>query len=533
MWSFAWWVKARRLLTVASVALMGLVMGCGSSDESDDDASAGSGDGGAGSGGTAGVSTAGKGGTTAGGAGMPGTGGSAGSTAGRASTAGGGGSTGAAAGMGGMVATGACGNAAPAETGWVEIWADVSDLGQGGMTSPIQRCESANGHFAVLAKGTEQDGGDATIMRIQIDGYTGPGSYAGGLADGVEVDVYHSDVGGFTTKDAATCDVCVGADGLSGTFTCSMLPAWSGTSSSTMTVSSGAFACPLTNAEPIPDGGTCTPWRCVDARDELCVDVDPKCASGYCVSEPLKGAYCTGACTNGDACPDGTKCADSTYFPQKVCTGAGECGDGKVDLGELCDEPPPTDHCATSACVTCRPTDKRPGWIDVEADVDGMPLSIDDFVGQTQPNCFRSGSVDSVYGLTASLESCDPEHDFTLIFRAPPTIGTFMYDGTSDGLKDLCVYMPHATDYDHDRLVYCAFEGELTGDGTPEPEESATVTVDELTCDGLGERGHVEGHLVYQRTITATPEAEVIDPAHAGEAIDVSADFDIVGWAQF
>jgi len=521
-----WWGYARRPFALSSLAVLGLVAACGSGSDDDDDASGGAGDGGAASGGTAGASTGGMSGTTN--AGAPGTGGAAGAAAGRSGAGGGGGSTGAAAGKGGMVATGACGNAAPAESGWIEISAQVSELGQGGMDSPIQRCDSADGHFAVLAKGTEKDGADATIMRILLDDYTGPGAYSGGLTDGVEVDVYHSDVGGFTTQNTATCDVCVAADGLSGTFTCNALTAWSGTSTSTMTVTSGAFACPPTNVEPIPDGGTCTPFRCVDARDELCVDVEPKCASGYCVSEPLKGSYCSGACVQG-TCPDGTKCSDSTYFPQKVCTGAGECGDDHVDLGELCDEPPPADHCATSACVACRPATKRPGWIHVEADVDGTPLSIDDFVGQTQPDCFRNASVENVYGLTASLQSCDPEHDFSLIFRAPGTVGTFMYDGTSDGLSDLCVYMPHTTDYDHDRVVYCAFEGALTGDGMPDPEESATVTVDELTCNNHGMRGHIEGTLVYQRTITAMPEAEVIDPAHEGETIEVSADFDIVG----
>jgi hypothetical protein len=96
-------------------------------------------------------------------------------------------------------------------------------------------------------------------------------------------------------------------------------------------------------------------------------------------------------------------------------------------------------------------------------------------------------------------------------------------------LSDLCVYLPHSTDYDHDRTVYCAFEGAPNGDGMPEPGESATVTVEELTCDQRGMRGHIEGTLVYQRTITAMPEANVQDPALEGQTIEVSADFDIVG----
>jgi len=72
----------------------------------------------------------------------------------------------------------------------------------------------------VLAVGTEEDGVDYTVMRIVIlQGFTEPGVYTT-EGQAVAVDVYHSDVTGFSTTSSSRCQVCVGTDGQSGSFAC-------------------------------------------------------------------------------------------------------------------------------------------------------------------------------------------------------------------------------------------------------------------------------------------------------------------------
>jgi hypothetical protein len=219
------------------------------------------------------------------------------------------------------------------------------------------------------------------------------------------------------------------------------------------------------------------------------------------------------------------QCLDSSYFPQRVCVAAGQCGDLVVDPGELCDDPPPSDHCATSACVACRPRDVRPGWIDVTADVDGYVLSVNDFVGEIEPGCFRNAGGSAIDGMGVDIRSCDPAHDLSFLFRAPPMVGTFPLDGMTFGTSDLCVYQPNSGASDQDILRFCAFERGATAD----PAESGSVTVDEILCRGYGARGHVEGHLLYKDTILAAGAQRYVDPNHAGESVDISIDFNVVG----
>jgi hypothetical protein len=481
--------------------------------------------GGTSSAGTGGTSGSGTGGTTGGAGGTAGSGaggtGGAGGTSGSA-TAGSGGS---AAGSGGGAGdVGACGATDPAPDGWLAIEASVSGLGSGPMDSPIARCESDAGRFSVFAKGNESDGVDATIMRLTISGYDGPSTYSG---DAVTVDVLHSDVGGFTTRAGATCTVCIDDTERAGTFTCAGLTPWAGDASSTLDVTSGAFTCPVANVETTATGGSCSPFLCrTPSTDGPCVELEPACAGGVCVAEPGKDPYCGAEC-DGDTCPSGTSCQPSTGHREQACTASGECGNGSVDIGEQCDEPPPTDRCAESGCVACFDRAKRPGWIDLRATVDGTELVVNDFVGQFEPDCLRSVYWNGyTEGLSAAIPSCDPAADFLLTFRSPVMAGTYPLDGTGVATSSLCVYTPNTIHSDQDILEYCAFEQ----DGTSDPAESGSVTVDEVLCSGLGARGRIEGHLVYKRTILADTAERVVDPAHAGESIDVSADFELVPW---
>ncbi len=195
---------------------------------------------------------------SSGGSGSSGTGGSAGSDAAGTAGAAGSGNAG-----GGPVqgAGGAAGAAfwcsdyrqADAMAGWIQLEVDVSGVGFGPMTSPIQTCTLGATDWSVAASGTEADGVDQTTMNFAIaGGYHGPGRYQGGVAQGFTGSISHDDLGSFafTTGAASDCTFCINADGRSGTVSCWDLEPPPGASTDIAYVTSGSFTCPNALAKP-------------------------------------------------------------------------------------------------------------------------------------------------------------------------------------------------------------------------------------------------------------------------------------------
>jgi hypothetical protein len=150
-------------------------------------------------------------------------------------------------------------------SGWVQIQVDVSGVGFGGMTSPIQGCHVSTMDWSVSASGTEADGIDQTTMSFGIAGaYHGPGRYQGTVPQGFTGSFSHDDLGdfAFSTVAASDCEFCINDDGLSGTVSCWDLEPPSGSSTDIAYVQSGSFTCPGAEAkpadaptDPAPSGG--------------------------------------------------------------------------------------------------------------------------------------------------------------------------------------------------------------------------------------------------------------------------------------
>jgi hypothetical protein len=157
-------------------------------------------------------------------------------------------------------------------SGWVEIEAVVITVGAGGMSSPIQSCQSTGGSWSVSASGTEIDGVDETTMTFRIDGpYQGPGVYSGTLGQGLSASFSHDDVGpdAFASVPSSECELCINDDGLSGTVACWDLETPAGSSPEVGYIRSGAFTCP--GALPKPAGAaTVLPPDGLSSADILC-----------------------------------------------------------------------------------------------------------------------------------------------------------------------------------------------------------------------------------------------------------------------
>jgi len=465
------------------------------------------------------------GGTGAGGTSVGGTTGVGGSTAAGGATGNGGGSGGNAD-AGSRDASqdgnppGACGAGGSADEGWVEIQASVSGVGNGLMTSPILRCERDGGRLAVLAAGTEQDGVDYTVMRIVIpQGFTGSGVYTT-EGQAVAVDVYHSDVTGFSTTSSSRCQVCVGADGQTGSFTCTGLSEWVG--SRTMDVTSGAFTCSTdSTVTPTTMGGSCTLYSFSgqSSSGQSNAVPQPRCADGVCVtaSSISSAGICSRTCESAD-CPSGYRCDTVIGQPTRVCVNAAVCGNGIVEMGETCDAPVPADHCA-DACVRCKPK-TRPGWVKMDLQAGDLHLSVDAFP-PTAACTLRVSSYNNQ--LSISIESCDSAQVFTLFGVLSTAAGTTALGGGTS----LCLSKPGILDESVDRVVYCAMLVD-----PPLPGESGSVTVTDVLCDEgygpAGIRGSLTAHMVYQYTEQAHTDKQVQDPVHVGETLDVTATFELV-----
>ena len=140
-----------------------------------------------------------------------------------------------------------------AQTGWVQLAVTVPSRGSGPMTSPIQSCEVGATSWSVSASGTEADGIDETTMTFAISGtYQGPGRYTGTLAQGLSGSFSHDDLGTtpFTTVASTDCDICVNADGRSGSVSCWDLERSSGSATQFAFVTAGNFKCPGAQAKP-------------------------------------------------------------------------------------------------------------------------------------------------------------------------------------------------------------------------------------------------------------------------------------------
>ena len=474
------------------------VLGLGACSSDEDSSSS---DDGSGAGGSSGTS--------------PGTGGSQVGHGGGGAPGGGGSSGGGSSGTGGSSGGSSCTGVATPTEGWVDISATVAGLGTGPMTSPILRCERDGDRFAVLALGSERDEVDSTVMRIEVpSGYAGPGSYS----DGATVEVYHSDVGGYASGTASSCTVCVGADEQSGSFVCDGMPRWSG--DGTMSVTAGSFVCPPVATPPSSMlGDSCLTYACF-SPDETCANPDYRCAGGACVTENARVGVCTQDCTN-EPCPNEWRCETVAGRPGRVCVSAAVCGNGVVEMGEECDEPPPTDHCA-AGCSRCR-NSERPGWVSLQATLDGDTMSVEDLPGG-ELGCFRTiGATIGTRVLTVGVPSCDPAHDFGVGFHANLVVGTTVYDGLTDITSGFCATIPGYGDNTVDRRHYCAF---MSGPAT-DPEEMASVTITEVLCGGYGARGTANARVLYNRTSRGAG-GEDVDPAHEGELLDVSVTFEIV-----
>jgi len=450
----------------------------------------------------------------------PGTGGSQAGQGGGGGSSGGGSSGGGSGGTGGSSGSSggsSCTSVAAPKEGWVDISATVTGLGTGAMTSPILRCEQDGDRFAVLALGSERDEVDSTVMRIEVpSGYDGAGTYSG--TDGAVVEVFHSDVGGYASGTTSSCTVCVGADERSGSFVCDGMPRWSG--DGTMSVTAGSFVCPAVATPPSSTlGDSCLTYAC-SSREEICANPDYRCAGGACVTENALVGVCTQDCTN-EPCPSEWRCETVAGRPGRVCVSAAVCGNDVVEMGEECDEPPPADRCA-AGCSRCR-NSERPGWVSLQATLDGDTMSVEDLPGG-ELGCFRIiGATIGTHVLTVGVPSCDRAHDFGVGFHANLAVGTTVYDGLTAITSGFCATIPGYGDDTVDRRTYCAFEGGPAVD----PEEMASVTISEVLCGGYGARGTATARVLYRRTSRAAG-GEDVDPAHEGELLDVSVTFEIV-----
>lgn len=127
-----------------------------------------------------------------------------------------------------------------AMAGWVEMNVEIMTV-IGPMNSPVVSCTTGAGTFRVEAEGTEQDGVDETRMVIGLGaGYSGPGTYTAGTADGLEAEVFHSDVGGAEARTAAVCQICVEPGERSGLYRCRDLE---DTAGGRLNVFQAAFRC--------------------------------------------------------------------------------------------------------------------------------------------------------------------------------------------------------------------------------------------------------------------------------------------------
>jgi hypothetical protein len=413
--------------------------------------------------------------------------------------------------------TGSCTGGGQGTSGWVDIQAEAQGLGTGLITSPIVRCERGAGRLAVWASGTERDGVDQALVRIEIpSGFSGPGSYTG---RNVVVEVFHDDIGGFSAGSGSSCEVCINGDGSAGSLHCTGLVGWFG--SQTMNVPSGVFVCPA-GAPPQPTamGGGCSPTGCEgQGVTGYCAVPQPSCAGNVCVGQS-SSSFVSGVCTarcETSACPAGWRCETVKGSPARVCVSAAVCGNGMVEMGEACDAPPPTDHCA-AGCAACR-VSARPGWVQMDARAGTQHMQIDALPGGRDVSCFRSLSANPDGTFTVNLPSCDPGQDFDVHGQLPLKVGSSNFTP----MAHLCVSRPAVNNSAVDRLVYCA-----GSDATPAPGEVGQAVIAELRCGGKGLRGSFTAHMVYKQTVKAQTDDPVSDPAHAGEALDVSGTFDLV-----
>ncbi len=91
----------------------------------------------------------------------------------------------------------------------------------GPMNSPIVACTAGGGAFRVEAEGIELDGADTTRFVIGMTaGYTGAGTYELTLANGLEAEAAHSDVGESAAVDTSVCQVCVATGEMHGAYRC-------------------------------------------------------------------------------------------------------------------------------------------------------------------------------------------------------------------------------------------------------------------------------------------------------------------------
>jgi hypothetical protein len=404
-----------------------------------------------------------------------------------------------------------CGGGATGPEGWIEIEASTGGS-SGPMTSPVVRCVVAGDRFEVAAAGIERDGVDGTMMRISIErGFHGAGTYQGGPGQGIRADVFHDDVGGFGAGTGSSCTVCVEAGGLSGTFTCNALAAWSA-GSTTLDVRSGTFRCGPDSA-PAADaaalGAACrSTFYCSSG---VCAEPSAACRSGACASRGR--SFCVDDCSS-TPCAGGYECVAAKGIPGKVCLGV--CGNGTIEAGEVCDLPARTNLC-DPVCTGCLTLDRGPGWLKMDGTIAATSIAIDAESGDKPAAC-ASQYVTSMSGYAqvraATCEAGLPTK--YLYFPVPLQTGIRQLDGTP-GASDLCVQLRSPSD---DLAVYCAFVARVP----PRPGESGSIEVSEVMCGGRGARGTVRGHLLYVSTMRRSG-GDVVEPARVGQFVDVNSTF--------
>ncbi|MEQ9502062.1 MAG: hypothetical protein RIT81_34640 [Deltaproteobacteria bacterium] len=167
------------------------------------------------------------------------------------------------------------------------------------------------------------------------------------------------------------------------------------------------------------DGGTRPPPLGADTLGDMCTagcgaDDDRKCSSGtadcaLCLIDPdhVRITYCTQDCT-ADPCPTGWTCEPIKAFGQDQVTRAcvadtAVCGDGVVQLGEVCDGDDP----ARGRCDACA------GYVAVCGDgvvQDGEVCDGDDAQLGRCVDCARYESICGD-GVVQSDEVCDGDSD--------------------------------------------------------------------------------------------------------------------------
>jgi hypothetical protein len=102
---------------------------------------------------------------------------------------------------------------------------------------PVSTCRETTAGFLVDA--TDDGGGGAMALRVQLSAYDGARTYTGTEPEGVRVEVIDSE-GRTAVNGESACDVCVNPEALSGTFSCARLQLFDASGGP----ADGSFRCP-------------------------------------------------------------------------------------------------------------------------------------------------------------------------------------------------------------------------------------------------------------------------------------------------